>query len=451
MKIAIVGWGVEGQSAYKYFGPDHEYLIVNEQSLSDFPPESDKVKVRYLSSDKPPGVTGNVEDLSYLDGVDECDKILYSVTSRKNLHRKFGDSPEFWAKTTSVMQIFFENVKTKNLIGITGSKGKGTTSTLVYKFLEAAGKKSYLAGNIGLSVLDILDKIQPNDWVVLEMSSFQLYEFNHSPHIAVCLMIIQEHMDWHDNMEEYVRAKSNIFAHQSPEDIAVYFADNQYSAQIAQLSPGQKIPYYQNPGAYVRDDGMIMAPGETEIAHKSEVKLLGEHNLQNICAALTAFWQVAQDVEASKKVIASFSGLEHRLELVRELNGVKYYDDSFSTTPETAIVAMRAINQPKVMILGGSDKGIPFDSLADEVTKNNVKHAIVIGQTASKIIELLKERGFTDVTGGLTKMEDIVNTARAIAVEGDVVLLSCGCASFGLFKDYKDRGNQFKAAVQALG
>jgi UDP-N-acetylmuramoylalanine--D-glutamate ligase len=257
-------------------------------------------------------------------------------------------------------------------------------------------------------------------------------------------------MDWHADMDEYVKAKSNIFAHQSPEDIAVYFADNQYSAQIAQLSPGRKITYYQTPGAYVREDGMIIAPGDVGLINKSEVKLLGEHNLQNICAALTAFWQVSQDAEAAKKVITSFRGLEHRLEFVRELNGVKYYDDSFGTTPETAIVAMKAFAQPKVLILGGSDKGIPFDKMADEVVKNNVKHAIVIGQTASKIIDLLKESGFTDITGGLTKMEDIVNTAQAIAAGGDVVLLSCGCASFGMFKDYKDRGNQFKDSVNKL-
>jgi UDP-N-acetylmuramoylalanine--D-glutamate ligase len=452
MKIAIVGWGVEGRSAYNYFGPEHSYLIVNEEPRNDFPVESATLKVQFNSATKPVGVTGNAEDLSYLIGVDTCDKIVYTPTSVKNLEKRFDDNREFWRKTTTILHIFFDNVNTNNIIGVTGTKGKGTTSTLITKMLEASGKKVFLGGNIGNSVLDFMNEVKPEDWVVLELSSFQLYRFHYSPHIGVCLMITPEHLDWHMDMKEYVESKSNLFKHQKPGDIAIYFDANKYARELAYYSQGAKIPYYASPGACVREDGMIIISGstDTEIIHKDQVKLLGEHNLQNICAAVTAVWQVSQDVEVVHKVLSTFAGLEHRLEFARELNGVKYYDDSFGTTPETSVVAMQAFATPKVMILGGSDKGIPFDVMADSIIKNNVRHAITIGDTGPKIAELLRAKGFNNITEGLTDMPSIVNTAKEKTQPGDVVLLSTGSASFDMFKDYKDRGNQFKQAVARL-
>jgi UDP-N-acetylmuramoylalanine--D-glutamate ligase len=367
------------------------------------------------------------------------------------LRSKYGNSANFWAKATTVQHIFFENVKTKNIIGVTGTKGKGTTSTLIAKMLAAAGKKVHLGGNIGNSMLDFVHEVQPDNWVVLELSNFQLKDFPYSPHIAVCLMIAPEHMDWHADMNDYLEAKANIFKHQKPEDIAIYFAKDDNSQKIASYSPGKKIPYFQKPGAHLGANRMI-AIGEDEmrVTPITEVKLLGEHNLQNICAAITAVWEVTQDLDAVRQVLHSFSGLEHRLELVRASEGIKYYDDSFGTTPDTAIVALRSFKEPKVVILGGSDKGIPFDHLADEVVKSNVRQVIAIGKTGPKIAELIRRRGFTNITEGLSRMPEIVAAASQAAQPGDVVLLSTGCASFGLFRDYKDRGDQFKAAVQAL-
>ena len=449
MKIGIVGWGIEGQSAYHYFGPEHDYLIVNEEPRGDFPPESDKVKIQFISQARTPGLTGNVKDLSYLNGLEACDKIIYSPTAYKNLKEHFGDDPGVWGKATTERHIFFETVKTRNLIGVTGSKGKGTTSTLVAKLLEAQGKKVYLGGNIGRGFLDFVREVSPDDWVVLELSNFQLQDFPYSPHIAVCLMVTKEHLDYHPNMDEYVEAKTGMFRHQKSDDIAVYFAKNEYSKKIADYSPGKKIPYYEAPGAFVREDGMI-AIGQTEVINKKEVKLLGEHNLQNICAALTAVFEAVGSVDKAAAVLSSFSGLEHRLELVRELESIKYYDDSFATTPEAAVVALKAFDGPKVVILGGSDKGLAFEPLADEVVKSNVRQVIAIGITAEKIADLLKSRGFTNIITGLRTMPEIVAAARKAAQPGNVVLLSTGCASFGLFKDYKERGNQFKAAVREL-
>jgi UDP-N-acetylmuramoylalanine--D-glutamate ligase len=458
MRIGIVGWGVEGQSAFNYFGPEHEYLIVNEHPPHDeLPAESDKIKIQYLKSDKPAGITGNVTDLSYLDDLEQCDRIIYSPTARKNLEKKFGVNQEFWAKATTERHIFFETVKTKNIIGVTGTKGKGTTSTLIFQMLQAAGKRSYLGGNIGRSVLDFVKDVSPDDWVVLELSNFQLYKFPYSPRIAVCLMITPEHLDWHPNLEDYIEAKANIFTHQKAEDTAIYFDANEYSRQLAYRSAGVKIPFFQTPGARVREDGkIVITESDAEIIHKDEIKLLGEHNLQNVCAAITAVWFGLKDTEdhvkteAIRQVLTTFTGLEHRLEFVRELNSVKYYDDSFGTTPETAIVAIKAFKQPKVVILGGSDKGIPFDGLADTVIGNSVRQVITIGATGPKIAELLRARGFDNVSEGGITMAEIIATAQKTAQSGDIVLLSTGCASFGLFKDYKDRGNQFKQVVQAL-
>ena len=452
MKIAIVGWGVEGQSAYRYFGPGHSYLIVNEEPRDDFPAESSSVEVRFVNKDKPIGVTSNVSDLTYLDGVDAYDLIIYSVTSVKNLEQKFGsDNKPFWKKTKTVLHIFFENVKTKNIIGVTGTKGKGTTSTLIYKLLEAQGLKAHLAGNIGVSVLDILPDVAEQDWVVLELSNFQLYKFPYSPHIAVCLMITEEHLDWHKDMSEYVSAKANLFSHQTTSDKAIYFSDNQNSAKIAARSQGVKIPYFKSPGARVRQDGMIViGEPELEIIPKTEVGLLGDHNLQNICAALTAVQEATGSLDNAKAVLSGFTGLEHRLELVRTLDGVKYYDDSFGTTPETAIVAINAFKQPKVVILGGSDKGASFDELAKVVASSNVKKAITMGKTGPAIAQALEAEGFNSVVSSGQTMPEIVATARAAAKNGDVVLLSTACASFDLFKDYKDRGDQFKSAVLKL-
>jgi len=451
MKIGIVGWGIEGQSAYRYFGPEHEYLIVNEHPRDDFPPQSDKVKIQFIAEEKPPGITSNVTDLSYLEGIEKCDKIIYSVTSVKNLEQEFGDNKDFWRKANSVWHIFFEEVKTKNLIGVTGTKGKGTTSTLIYEMLKASGKTAYLAGNIGISVLDILGDVQKDDWVVLEMTNYQLYRFPYSPHVAVSLMITKEHQDWHTDMDEYIAAKTNLFAHQKKDDIAIYFADNEPSQEIAGASPGIKIPYFASPGAVVKDEGVIVVGDpETEVIKTEDIKLIGDHNLQNVCAAVTTVWQIAPDLEAIRKVLVSFGGLPHRLELVREVDDVGYYDDSFGTNPETAIVAMEALVQPIILIAGGYDRGISMEPLVDAILEDRVKHVIAIGQTGSKIVGLLKEKGFKNVTTGLNTMAEIVQTAKKVSEPGDVVLLSPAAASFDMFKNFEVRGNEFKKTVMAL-
>ena len=454
MKIAIVGWGLEGQSAFKYFGPEHDYLIVSEQPADNFPQRSDKVKLQFLADTQGHGLRGSVKDLSYLDGIDACDKIIYQPTAIFNLQKVFGDNQHFWAKATTAYDIFSENCPSKNIIGVTGTKGKGTTSTLIAKMLQSSGKSIHIGGNIGTPILDLLPYIKSDDWVVWELANFQLKPASYSPHIAVCLMITEEHLDWHPSMQDYLDAKANIFKHQRSEDIAIYFADNKYSTQIARASLGHKIPYFKKPGAFVREDGMIViGDNETQIIHKGEVKLLGEHNLQNICAAVTTVWQVTQDMNAIKQVLTDFAGLEHRLEFVREIRGVKFFNDSFAATLSAPVAAMEAIKGTKVMIVGGFDRGLELDSLARAFTdyKDDVRKVLIIGAIGQRLAQALDEAGFRNYELiEDNNLNNIVKQSFEVAQPGDSVILSPGAASFDMFKDFEERGLEFKEAVNNL-
>lgn len=455
MKIGLAGWGVETQSAFKYFGSEHNYVIVNEEPRSDFP-IGENIEVFALEEKRDVGLVGNVSDLSYLDNLKDCDLVIYQPSAHKNLEKHFDSSSPFWPTAKTIQHIFFEKCPRSQIIGVTGTKGKGTTTTLIAKILENTGKTVHIGGNIGVPVLDLLPNIQPEDWVVLELSSFQLYKFPYSPHIAVHLMMMPEHIEeWHKTMEDYVEAKRNILSHQQEDDIAVYLPSNRYSAENVVYSAGRHIPYTEAPGAYVDTDGYITIEN-SKIIHSKDIGLIGKHNLDNICAAVTATWNIVKNVESIAEVLRNFKGLEHRLELVGEINGVKYYDDSFGTTPDTAIVAMNAFENPKIVIIGGHDKGSPFNDLAQRLTVEDIKHVIFIGNTGQHIYDLARSSGLSPdkctikPDGNSWTMSEIVDTAKKHAVSGDIVLLSTGCASFGLFKDYKDRGDQFKSTVNKL-
>jgi len=432
MKIAILGYGLQGESAYNYWNTPENEITVCDQNKSLILPDDVR---RVLGPD-------------HLKNLDQYDLIVRSpVVHERDIVSN--NAPEILRKVTTVTNEFMKVCLKKNIIGVTGTKGKGTTSTLIAKMLEASGKRVHLGGNIGIPPLDLLkNNIQPDDWIVLELANFQLIDLKISPHIAVCLMVVPEHMDWHEDIEEYITAKQQLFAHQVSDDIAIYYAHNEASKRVASAGGAKKIPFMISPGAEVMGE-LVMIDGEI-ICATDELELLGKHNWQNVCAAVTATWQITQNIAAIRSVLTSFSGLEHRLELVRDFEDVKYYDDSFGTTPETAMVAIEAFSQPKVVILGGSDKGAEFDDLAKTVTANNVRSVVLIGKMAEKIEKALSREGFTNIVRGGDTMREIVSAARTSAQDGDVVLLSTACASFDLFKNYKDRGEQFTQAVQAL-
>jgi len=430
MRVAIIGYGIEGQSAAEYWKHLGDDITICDQGEDITVPD-------YATAQLGAG---------YLHDLDKFDLIVRSAGINPNII--LANNPHVGDKITSVMNEFLRVCPTKNIVGITGTKGKGTTSTLIAEMLRATGKEVFLGGNIGLSPLDFLPHVTVESWVVLEMSSFQLYDLHYSPHIAVCLMVAPEHLNWHTDMDDYLDAKSNLFRYQKSHDIAIYYAENTDSHRVASSSKGAKLTYFAPPGAYVADNHIMI--DNQVLCDVTGLKLLGAHNWQNICAAVTAVWQVTQDVKAIRRVLSTFSGLEHRLEFVREFEGVAYFDDSFGTAPQTAIVALEAFSQPKIIILGGSNKGIPFDSLGEAVIQNNVSQVITIGETAPLIEAALKEAGFSAITRGGNTMEAIVATARKLAKPGDVVLLSPACASFGMFPNYKVRGAEFQRAVQAL-
>jgi len=363
---------------------------------------------------------------------------------------------------TSQTKWFFEHCSCR-IIGVTGTKGKGTTATLISEILKSKSQTqnskfhTYLTGNIGnIQPFEILDDLKQDDWVVYELSSFQLQDLERSPHIGVVLMTTSEHLDYHSDTEEYLQAKMPIVKFQSSEDFAVINADYPGSMEIGQQGSGEK--YYLSrkgeveKGCYVKDGQLIVK----NVANKnfqfpiSNFKLRGEHNLENISAAVIAGALAEADKGTIIKVVSDFKGLEHRLEFVAEKNGIKFYNDSFSTTPETAIAAIRSFTEPLIVILGGSSKNADFSELAKEVaTAENIKALILVGQEASKIKEAVGKVGKFKghLLEGARSMEEIFKQIKKYARSGDVVLLSPACASFGMFKNYKDRGEQFKIFV----
>jgi UDP-N-acetylmuramoylalanine--D-glutamate ligase len=425
MKLAILGYGVEGKSAYKYWralGAD--ITICNQDDKPEFP-EGARV------------VTGP----DYLKHLDDFDLVVRSP----------GVKP--WevktkTKVTSVTGEFLARCPAR-VIGVTGTKGKGTTATLITRILGEAGWRTHLGGNIGVPPLDFLSKVRASHLVVLELSSFQLIDLELSPHFAVCLTIAGEHLDWHRGMNEYVAAKGNIFWHQEPDDVAIYNAHNDYATQIAQLSVGEKIPYLEPPGAVVKN-GQVMIDGVV-ICGVDEVGLIGPHNLENVCAAVTTTWElVNRNPEPVRRAVKAFTGLPHRLDPVRELGRVKYMNDSFSANPIAAMAAIKSFAEPKILILGGMDRGLDFGPLVQAVADGGVKQVVLVGQTTQRMAAAFNAIGFDKYTLGGTRMPEIVAQAQRLAKPGDVVVLSPAAPSFDMFTNFQDRGLQFEAAVKAL-
>lgn len=426
-KIAILGYGVEGQSAYRYYAArGDDVTIYHKERPADLPAD---VKV--------------VEDAhaTELTGFDVV--VRSPAVPPRSLHSD--------GRITTITNEFFSIYGPTRVIGVTGSKGKGTMSALIHAMLESACMRVRLAGNIGVPVLDLLPDLKDGDYVVLEISSFQLWDLETSPHIAVVGMITPDHLDVHEDFDDYVSAKANIARHQKPEDVIIYHPTNDRSKWIADQSPAEtKLRYATSEGAHIEGDAIVVA--KQGICKISDVQIPGKHNLENICAALTAAWQITQDVEALGRAIREYKGLEHRIEFVRNVDGVDYYDDSFAASTSAAVVAAQAFEAPKVMILGGFDRGVDLEPMVAELAKTNLRKVLLIGQTAPKLQHLFEAAGkgvLTEQLGNVS-MTDIAKRAGEVAQKGDVVVLSPGSASFDMFKDYKDRGNQFKEVVKAL-
>ncbi|MPM20055.1 UDP-N-acetylmuramoylalanine--D-glutamate ligase [bioreactor metagenome] len=387
----------------------------------------------------------------YLDDLDE-DVIFRTPGMRPDVPALL-EALKRGSVITSEMEVFFEVCPCK-IIAVTGSDGKTTTTTIIAELLKAAGYNTYVGGNIGRPLLPEVSGMEPGDWAVLELSSFQLMTMKKSPHLAVVTNLAPNHLDIHKSMSEYIAAKENIFAHQTNQDKVVLNYDNEITKGFAAHAPGAVTFFSRKTelaeGICVKNGAIYT--GDREVLPLSGILLPGDHNVENYMAAIGAVNGLVPD-EKIWEFAGRFGGVEHRIELVRTLDGVRYYNDSIASSPSRTTAGLRAFSQKVILIAGGYDKHIPFDDLGPEITAH-VKELILTGPTASKIRAAVeKAPDYAPGMPGIIEFEDFrqaVMSAHQIAEPGDVVMLSPACASFDKFKNFVQRGEAFKKIIYEL-
>lgn len=467
-KAAVLGLGIENLALVKYLASRGADITVcdnrNETALGQRFELLKKLGVSFRLGPK------------YLKNLADFD-LLYRSPGLPLFQEELVEAAAQGVIITSAMRLFIQLCPCP-IIGVTGTKGKGTTSTLIYKILKLSqtkkGQQAFLGGNIGIAPFDFIESLDPEDRVVLELSSFQLEDFDRSVPVAVITNITEDHLapadplnpNYHKSRTEYIRAKTNLFRYQNPEDLTILNTDDPSSRELISQATGRLYTYGSSPqtkGAWFvkkPDKGSSIfwnLNGTPElIIESSSIQVRGDHNLLNIAAAALACHDVGAGLESIREGISCYTGLEHRLEYVATVNGVQFFDDSFATAPDPTIVALKAFSEPIVLIAGGADKGADYTVLGEEIIKSSVKTIILIGSMGPKIGAAVNQAAISLgkpapelVEGGVT-MGEIFGNALAKANSGDVVLLSTACASFGLFNNYKERGDLFKAEVQKL-
>jgi len=392
---------------------------------------------------------------AYLDGLDQ-DVIFRSPGIRPDIP-PFLSAMEKGSVLTSEMEVFFQVCPCK-IIAVTGSDGKTTTTTIIAELLKAAGQSVYVGGNIGKPLLPDVDGMVPEDVAVLELSSFQLMTMEQSPDIAVVTNLAPNHLDVHKSMEEYIAAKENIFTHQGADGLLVLNQDNEITRGFAVSARGRVTRFSRREeleqGVFVRDGAIWVrnAMHERPVLYLENILLPGEHNIENYMAAIGALDGLVPD-QVVRDFAAKFAGVEHRIELVRTRNGVRYYNDSIASSPSRTAAGLRCFDQPVILIAGGYDKHIPFDTLGPEIVAH-VKKLVLTGPTAGKIRAAVEGApGYAPGRPAIVEVEDFdeaVAEANRDTVPGDVVILSPACASFDRFKNFMERGNAFKRIIHAL-
>ncbi|HCW32505.1 MAG: UDP-N-acetylmuramoylalanine-D-glutamate ligase, UDP-N-acetylmuramoylalanine-D-glutamate ligase [Candidatus Peregrinibacteria bacterium GW2011_GWE2_39_6] len=443
--IAILGLGIEGKSLLKFWQKrGAKITLCDENETLKIPTDLKSVNLKL-----------GQKAFKNLKGYDLIFK------SPGIYPGKINNFP----KATSLTSWFFDNCPCP-IIGVTGTKGKGTTATLIYRLLKAAHLDVYLGGNIGTPPLDFWHKLSAKSLVVLELSSFQLQTLKKSPHLAVILNITSDHLDYHASIKEYRDAKANIIKYQTKDDFVIANADYQVSNSLGRKSKGtflqistrKNIKY----GAQIKGDDLILKPEiinsngrqsfnkSLKIIPIKKVGLLGKHNLENILPAIAVASLLDVSPSTMRKVISDFKGLPHRLEPLGVKKGVDYYNDSFSTTPETSIAAIQAFQKPLILIAGGSEKHSNFKDWAKVcATQKNLKVVILTGKAAAnRMADNLKTALEKQKSDLQIFRENKLKQAMALAItkakKGDVILLSPACASFEEFANYKIRGEKFK-------
>jgi len=393
----------------------------------------------------------------YLGNLDE--QIIFRTPGMRYTMPELNAARSRGAAVTSEIEVFFDLCPCK-IFAVTGSDGKTTTTTIMAEMLKAAGKKVHLGGNIGNPLLPEIENISPDDFAVVELSSFQLISMRRSPDVAVVTNVSPNHLDMHKDMQEYIDAKKNIVLHQNAFGRAVLNADNEITAGFANAVRGEQLLFSRRKrcayGAWLNENNeIIFSHGSTDIRvmNASDIKIPGDHNIENYLAAISALWGYV-DIDTMVQIARSFGGVEHRNEFVRTLDGVSYYNDSIGTTPSRTMKGVLSLYDQKIILIaGGYDKKIPFDSFGPAVVEK-VKTLILMGATADKIEASVKSApAYRDGCPKIIRvgsLEQAVETCRREAVSGDIVSLSPACASFDMFPNYETRGEEFKKLVHML-
>ena len=435
--VGFVGMGVSNLPVLKLFLSAGANCVVrdkNDLTSRDFYPELASNGVEFITGD------------GYLDNITES-LLFLSPAVRPDLEG-INKARANGTRVTSEMEEFFRLCPCKK-IAVTGSDGKTTTTTLIAELLKAQGYKAWLGGNIGVNLFATLDDISIDDFAVIELSSFQLMKLSQSPDIAVVTNVAPKHLDWHKDMNEYVEAKKRIFAFQSENAITVLNLDDTYAKAFTEEAKGKVRTisgntdngdiYFTEEGIFSKNDGLLV--------DDYDIRIVGRHNRYNYSAAYYAVKDYVSR-ETLKKVTSEFGGVEHRIEFVREINGVKYYNSSIDSSPSRTTACINAFKTPVIAICGGYDKNIPYEPLG-ELFKNKVKYAVLCGATANKIADVLKNVGY-DNFEIVTDFNEAVKIASENAVAGDNVVLTPASASFDMFKNFAERGNCFKNIVNSL-
>ena len=388
----------------------------------------------------------------YLDNLTGFDVIFKTPSMRIDSEALVRAKNE-GAYVTSEMEEFVKYTKGK-IYAITGSDGKTTTTTIVSKLLEEEGYKTWVGGNIGTPLFAQIENIKDDDKVVLELSSFQLMTMHEKINVAICTNLAPNHLDMHKDMQEYIDSKKNIFLYQNDDDVLVVNRENDITYSFEKEAKGKVREFSSKrvikDGAYLKDN-ILYLEGK-EVCDRDDIIIKGVHNVENYLAAFIATKDDVS-IETMKKIAQTFAGVEHRCELVREIDGVKYYNDSIASSPTRTLAGVKAFNEKVILIAGGYDKNIPFEPLAYEGYPY-IKTLILLGKTKDKIKlvfdKLEKEKGTKVDIETVSSLDEAVDVAKKIARSGDIVTLSPACASFDMFPNFMARGNVFKEIVNSL-
>ncbi len=451
-KIAIIGMGVSNLPLLDYFyDKDAKVTVFDKNNLSDEIMEKIN-KYRYE-------VEIGVDNLSRLHGYD----VIFRSPSILPTTPEFVEEVQNGAILTSEIEMVLKLAPCK-IIGVTGTEGKTTTTSIIYEICKKAGYNCFLGGNIGTPIFTKINEMKPDDLVILELSSFQLMGMNVSPDISIVTNIFPDHLNIHKSYEEYQQAKKNIFLHQNKTGIVILNKDNDITRSFASeivtnLVFFSSTKQLKDGYVYDREDEMIkhcIDGNCKDLLSKSDIKLRGIHNYENICAALAAT-SILVSEEIQIKAIKEFKGVGHRLEFVRELDGVKYYNDSIGTSPASTIAGLNAFDENIILLAGGSDKGLDYKEIGKTIAEK-VGTLILTGPTSEKIenaTRIALSENSDKMQKNLeiihcTDLEEAVKMAKIKAKSGDIVLLSPASASFDAFKNFIERGEKFKKFVNAL-